>query len=232
MKHHPEFSWLEQYAAATLPLPVALCVSTHLSFCGECRRQLDLLQNLGGLLFAQLEPMPVADELLQRILGRIDEPRDEIAEVVKEPMVVAPMSSVAPEQGSAIENNVDHIPQPLCKLIGAEYRNVKWSRMLPSLHAANLSVGDQDYSVALHRVKPGGKIPRHDHRGQEFTVVLRGSFSDEYGIYSDGDFILREPGDEHLPLAARYEECICLTVQQAPVRFTGLFWRCLNPLLR
>jgi len=228
MKHHPEFSWLEQYAAATLPLPVALCVSTHLSFCGECRRQIDLLHNLGGLLFAQLEPMPVADELLQRILLRIDDCQGETAEVVAAGGVAQSMNSTAP--GS--ENSVDDIPQPLRKLIGAEYNNLKWSRMLPSLHAANLPAGDKDYLVSLHRVKPGGKIPRHDHRGQEFTVVLRGSFSDEYGIYSDGDFMLRESGQEHLPLAARYEECVCLTVQQAPVKFTGLFWRWLNPLLR
>jgi putative transcriptional regulator len=42
----------------------------------------------------------------------------------------------------------------------------------------------------------------------------------------------RGPGDRHLPLAAQNEECICLTVQQAPVLFTGWLWRWLNPLLR
>ena len=129
-------------------------------------------------------------------------------------------------------DNVDNIPAPLRKLIGIDYRALAWSRTLPNLRAADLATDDSAYQVALHRIKPGGKVPHHDHRGQEFTVVLRGSFSDEYGIYSDGDFMLREPGEQHLPLAARNEECICLTVQQAPVRFTGFFWRWLNPLLR
>jgi putative transcriptional regulator len=102
---------------------------------------------------------------------------------------------------------------------------------LPKIRSVRLATGDE-YSVALQRVEPGCKVPRHDHRGLEFTVVLSGSFSDEFGVYGDGDFMLREPGQRHLPLAAQNEECICLTVQQAPVRFTGWFWRCLNPLLR
>jgi putative transcriptional regulator len=232
MRHHPEFSWLEQYAAATLPMSVGLCVATHLSFCGECRRQVGLLQNLGGLLFSQLEPTPVADDLLHSVLMRIDAlPSNALPGNALPGTAVSSNAAPAADNVPAQADNIDAIPKPLYKLIGGEYDRLAWSRILPNLRAAALRTGD-DYQMSLHRIKPGGKVPRHDHRGEEFTVVLRGSFSDEYGVYSDGDFIFREPGEQHLPLAARNEECICLTVQQAPVRFTGLFWRWLNPLLR
>jgi putative transcriptional regulator len=243
MRHHPEFSWLEQYAAATLPAPIALCVATHVSFCAECRRQVGLLQSLGGLLLSQLEPIPVTDDLLQRVLMHIEDlpsndlpsndlpgndlPRNALPSAI----VSSAVASIA-DTAFAQTENADVIPKPLRKLIGGEYDCLAWSRILPSLHEASLLSGDVGYRVALHRIKPGGKVPHHDHRSEEFTVVLRGSFSDEYGVYSDGDFILRGPGEQHLPLAARNEECICLTVQQAPVRFTGMLWRCLNPLLR
>lgn len=219
MKHHPEYAWLEQYAAGALPISVALGISTHLSFCGDCRRQVDLLQSLGGLLIEQLAPIAVADELLAQIFTRIDS--------------TAAHSDTATASTIAVpDNHADNIPHPLRKLVPNGYRQLRWSRLLPALRAANLDTGETEYSVALQRVAAGGKLPRHDHRGLEFTVVLRGSFSDEFGVYSDGDFMLREPGQRHLPLAAQNEECICLTVQQAPVRFTGWFWRCLNPLLR
>ena len=33
-----------------------------------------------------------------------------------------------------------------------------------------------------------GKVPAHDHKGLEVTVVLQGSFSDGDGIYREGDF--------------------------------------------
>jgi putative transcriptional regulator len=214
MAHHPEHGWLEQYAAGAVPLPVALCMATHLSFCGECRRQIELLQSLGGALFDQLAPVPVAEDMLQRVFEHID------TETTAAPVV---------QQRT---ENIDAVPAPLRKLLPNGYEPLQWSAILPRLRAAPLRTGDQAFQTTLHRMQPGGKVPRHDHRGLEFTVVLRGSFSDELGVYGPGDFMLREPGDCHHPVAALNEECLCLTVQQAPVRFTGLFWRLLNPLLR
>lgn len=212
MKYHPEYSWLEQYAAGTLSVPVALCVATHLAFCSECRRQIAVMQGLGGVLVEQLAPVPVSEQLLEKILLRIDNAPAPVAAVV--------------DGGS-----IDRIPQPLRKLVPNGYDRLVWSRILPVLQEARLAE-EEGYRVALHRIKAGGKVPRHDHRGEEFTVVVRGSFSDESGVYVGGDFLLREAGQVHRPLAAQNEECICLTVQQGPVRFTGLLWRCLNPLLR
>jgi putative transcriptional regulator len=216
MVHHPEYTWLEQYAAGAVPLPVALCVATHASFCGECRRQIELLQSVGGALFEQLAPVPVAGETLQRILGRIDAgaPIDSAAAAVAEPSVN------------------DDVPPSLRGLVPGGYDTLRWSRLLPRMRVASLRMGDPVFQVMLHRVQPGGSVPRHDHRGLEFTVVLRGSFSDERGVYGPGDFLQCGPGVRHHPVAALNGECLCLTVQEAPVRFTGLFWRCLNPFLR
>lgn len=209
--HHPEYAWLEQYAAGTVPTPVALCVATHASFCEDCWRQIELLQSVGGALFEQLAPIPVTDDLLERVLARLDTP-------------VAEKNSVAGGAGD--------VPAPLRGLVPRGFEPLQWSRALPGLRQSTLRTGECAFESVLHRVRPGGSVPRHDHRGLEFTVVLRGSFSDEFGVYGPGDFLLREPGTCHRPVAALNGECICLTVQEAPIRFTGLFWRCLNPLLR
>jgi putative transcriptional regulator len=217
MAHHPEYDWLEQYAAGTLPLPVALCVATHSSFCAECRRQIELLQSVGGALFEQLAPVPVADDLLQQVLDRIDTAVD-----------AAPADIAA----DTVPVDVQDVPTPLRGLIPEGYEQLTWAPLLPRLRAASLRTGDPVFHAVVHRVQPGGNVPRHDHRGLEFTVVLRGSFSDELGVYGPGDFMLREPGVRHHPVAALHEECLCLTVQEAPIRFTGLPWRLLNPLLR
>ena len=211
MAHHPDYSWLEQYAAGAVPLPVALCIATHADFCGECRRQIELLQSVGGALLEQLAPTPVAEDLLQRVLARID----------SEPAATA-----------ALPQPAEDVPAPLRPLVPQGYDALGWARILPRMRAALLKAGDRSFQSMLHRVQPGGGVPRHDHRGLELTVVLRGSFSDEHGVYGPGDFLQCEPGVCHHPVAALHEECLCLTVQQAPVRFTGLFWRLLNPLLR
>ena len=84
----------------------------------------------------------------------------------------------------------------------------------------------------MQRICAGGTTPEHDHRGTEMTVVLEGSFSDEKGIYREGDFLLKEPGDVHQPVSARNQDCLCLSVQEAPVKLTGLWGKVLNPFIR
>lgn len=213
MNHHPDHDWLEQYAAATLPAPLALVVAVHLGYCASCRRQVEALQALGGALLEELAPVAVGDALFDRIMQRID----------AAPVEMNVASSEAPR--------VD-VPRPLRRLIPGGFDALRWDWALPSLRIASLDCGDGQYQMALHRISPGGRVAEHDHRGLELTQVLRGSFSDAEGIYGDGDFLQREPGQPHSPQAAQNEECICLTLQSAPVRFTGPLMRLLNPLLR
>ncbi len=204
---------LEEYAGGTLPLAFALCVSVHLSFCAQCRAEVGALQALGGLLLDELEPVAVDESLLQSVLRKID----------------TPMPLSEPVRGERASSSA--IPKPLRAWVTDGYDALRWTPILPGLRAVTLDLGDSEHYVALHRLQPGGRVPRHDHRGIEITTVLNGSFSDEFGVYGDGDFIVRAPAQVHRPLVAQNEECICLAAQAAPVRFTQHFWRLLNPFL-
>ena len=64
------------------------------------------------------------------------------------------------------------------------------------------------------------------------TLVLEGGFSDADGTYHQGDFLLREPSDVHSPTAVQSEDCICLAVLDAPLKFTGWKYRWMNPFLQ
>jgi putative transcriptional regulator len=66
----------------------------------------------------------------------------------------------------------------------------------------------------------------------EYTVVLKGSFSDESSVYTEGDFIIRQPGDVHQPMGAKNGECICLSVQEAPIKLISFLGFFLNPWLK
>lgn len=214
MSYHPDHDWLEQYAAATLPSPLALVVAVHLSYCSSCRRQVEALQALGGELLVQLAPVAVADGLFERVMQRIDS------------------TPPAPQMPLKDSSAAAQVPRPLRRLVPQGFDALSWNWALPSLRVASLDSGDSQYQLALHRISPGGRVAVHDHRGLELTQVLRGAFSDEDGVYGGGDFLLREPGQRHRPQATQNEECICLTLQAAPVRFTGPLMRLLNPLLR
>jgi putative transcriptional regulator len=124
------------------------------------------------------------------------------------------------------------IPRCLRKFIPKDYDQLEWSRLSPSIHSADLC---QDYGgskVGLLRIKPGGSAPTHTHLGDELTVILEGSFSDEKGVYRAGDFLACDGSHTHTPVASKDRDCICLVVSEAPLQFTGWFTRLFNPLLR
>ncbi|WP_449278768.1 cupin domain-containing protein [Leucobacter sp. GX24907] len=52
-------------------------------------------------------------------------------------------------------------------------------------------------SVSLMRIEPGGDAPIHSHGTVEHLFVVSGSFSDGYGTYGPGDYIVRNPRTSH-----------------------------------
>jgi len=215
MNYHPDHQWLEQFAAGTLPLPLSLAISAHLSFCPECRTQVQHYQAIGAQLMAEFAPpVTVEDDVFSRLMSSIDS---------------API--VAPVKVKPVEH-FDGVPRVLRKLIPNGFDKLNWNWQLPALKVADIGLSDKNFQVALHRIKAGGRVYEHDHQGNEFTLVLQGSFSDDFGCYNDGDFILRQSNESHSPTAAQNEECICLTIQAAPVKFTGMLTQVLNPLIR
>jgi len=233
MRHHPDFDWLEQYSAGTLSVGPALCVSVHLSLCAECRRQVAAIQQVGGVLLAELGRAHVDDSLLQNVFAAID-----VAAVDTAPAAALKEIDESSQSSAAIPASVSasippvSIPAPLRRLIPGGYDQLAWSRVMPALRIAELDVGDDDFRVTLHRVAAGGKMATHDHRGCELTLVLAGSFSDDAGLYKAGDFLVRQPKQPHRPMATQDQECICLAALAAPVYFTGPLLRWLNPFVR
>lgn len=76
------------------------------------------------------------------------------------------------------------------------------------------------------RLDPGGRAPAHGHGRREVTVVLCGSYADDFGVYERGDLAFAEPGMKHEPRAIGDEPCVCLVATEPgrPIRgFLGLF---------
>lgn len=220
--YHPNENLLIEYAAGTLPEAQALAVKTHLHYCDECAKRVERLQMLGSQLFSEhVEADETAsDELFDNILARLDS--------VKEP--VNPSKTSLKGELNKSEANRD-LPDVLGKLI-PKPSLVKWKTVSKGLKSAALRLGQGSHQVSLHKISAGNKVVHHDHRREEITVVLRGSFSDETGVYKAGDFVYREPGQTHRPMASLNEDCLCLSVEAAPIKITGWLGYLLNPFMR
>jgi putative transcriptional regulator len=80
---------------------------------------------------------------------------------------------------------------------------------------------DATAALFLLRIGAGRSLPRHTHRGIEFTQVLCGSFDDGRAQFAAGDFDEADGSVHHQPVVRAGEECICLAWLDAPLRFDG-----------
>jgi putative transcriptional regulator len=219
--HHPDDNLLTEYASGSLATAVGLLVCAHLQACPHCRQRVEYLNKLGAAILNQSVAEPVQADTFVQLMERI---RSQGA-VEK----VAP-KTVELHATYANDPLLKHVPKVIAKLLPRDGK-LKWQRASGSLKTARLAAGQQEYEVAFQRISSGGKVVEHDHRGLEVTLVLHGSFSDEDGIYSPGDFLVRTPGEVHRPTATQNQDCLCISVSEAPVKVTGFVGKLINPFL-
>lgn len=216
--HHPKKEILLDYAAGALGEGPALAVATHAALCRECTEQIEMLEALGGALLEEVTPAPVSDLLLEQTLAMLDDP---------EPAMVAAAEIDA--------ETAAQVPEPLLRYIGRGLAHLAWRRVggiVAAVEEVRLPVATKNVKVSLMRLKAGSLMPRHSHRGNEFTLVLAGGFSDGGNQYGPGDFVAKDPSHTHQPVVDDDGECLCLVVLDAPLRLTGAMGKLINPFLR
>ena len=108
---------------------------------------------------------------------------------------------------------------------------VKWTPLGRGAYQVQIPTRDDETTVRLLRIPAGRPVPEHSHGGRELTLVLAGSFSDEQGRFARGDLEEADEDLQHQPVAGSEEDCICLAVTDAPLRFSSRFLRIVQPIL-
>lgn len=217
LNYHPDKAMLVEFSAGTLETAPSICISAHLHFCEACRTELLSLNEIGAQLMAEATPVPVDDAALESAL-------DAVMAVIDQPQRV--------ETAVKDQPNKSGFPFSISKLIANAESTLTWKRLTSSVDIAQFKTGQKVFEVALHKICAGGKTPKHDHNGVEYTVVLKGSFSDERAVYKEGDFLMRQPGDVHQPMGAQNGECICLSALSAPIKLANPLGFLMKPWLR
>ncbi|MEO0945686.1 MAG: ChrR family anti-sigma-E factor [Pseudomonadota bacterium] len=211
INHHLTDALLMSYAAGTLEEGFSLVVATHISLCDECRARLESFEAVGGTLVENTEAVEMADDALEATLALID---------------AAP--EVLPPVRTASTNSV--FPKPLQDYVGGDLDAVKWRNAGGGVQQAVLKT-DSGSKVRLLSIPGGTAMPDHGHRGLELTLVLKGAFEDEDGLFARGDIEVANEDLHHTPIAKEGEPCICLAATDAPLRFKGFIPRIAQPFL-
>lgn len=84
--------------------------------------------------------------------------------------------------------------------------------------------------LSVARLQGGRRVPRHDHLGQETSVLLCGGLQDGPAHLAPGDWIAHAQGHRHAPAADPRGECWALVRLEGGIRFEG--WRALFGVVR
>jgi len=219
IRHHLSDALLLDYAAGTLSEGWSLAVASHLALCPSCRRQLDAMEGAAGAL---LEKIPVergeSDESWQAMKARLGD-LQAIEIVDEKPPSRKPTASAV-------------LPEPLRSYLGGDIQDLKWQALGRGAYQIRIPTDDRETQVRLLRIPAGKPVPEHTHVGRELTLVLTGSFHDGEELFARGDI---EEADEsllHTPTATAGEDCICLAVTEAPLRFSSWIVRLIQPILK
>ncbi|MDH3239629.1 MAG: ChrR family anti-sigma-E factor [Alphaproteobacteria bacterium] len=216
ISHHPSEDLLLDYASGALGEAWSLAVATHLALCPGCRRVVSGMEALGGSMLDSIVPAPTSRNTLNAVMTRLDAMTERDAAVPAAP----------PADG-----HTPILPQPLRGYAGADADGLNWQRLGLGAYQMPIPTGDKGVTARLLRIPAGRPVPKHSHGGLELTLVLSGAFSDATGSYGRGDLQAADENLEHQPHAEPGEDCICLAITDAPLRFSSLAARMVQPLL-
>ncbi|MAD74745.1 MAG: anti-sigma factor [Rheinheimera sp.] len=220
VKFHPGLMLLEQYVEGSLSADVALAVSAHIDLCPHCQQlSRDITNDQACVLTEQ--QVTARDDVQEwnQMLDFITNQPVLAAKVPAHDNIAAQVANVT------VNGRTFQIPRALARL--AENQN-KWLH-LGGIATAKLPTADKQH-VSLLYIDKGTEVPNHTHLGLEMTLVLAGKIVDENGEYGVGDLLINSPDDTHTPRTLADEDCLCLSVLSAPLKFNKGLTRLLNPL--
>lgn len=210
ISHHFDDATLLAYSSGTLNKGMALLVESHLEMCEHCMEQVQTSNRIGGDLLRQIEPVAMKSGSLDQVLSILDD--------------------VEPEVPAVSRSRNAEVPASLVEYIGDDLNALDWKTMGLGVQQYDLKLGGTG-AARLLRIQPGVSVPHHTHTGSELTLILRGSYSDEIGRFQVGDVADLDDQLEHQPIVDTEHECICLIATDAPLKFSGLMGKLVQPFI-
>ena len=212
--YHPNHELLMQFAAGQLSDSLGIMVACHIENCSECHSVTQNFELLGGEIIDSLDSIEISPDFITQTLAKLNDGAHNSTE-----------ESIAARIVDA------RLPKPLQRFLPNKLEQLPWSGFSKNIQQFDLALSDSHYTARFYKIKAGKELPQHTHKGNEYTLVMSGAFSDEAGAYHTGDFILADSNTHHQPKAHADCDCICFAVVDAPLKFTGFWGRMLNPFM-
>lgn len=209
--HKLQDEWLLSYAAGALDPGRSLMVASHLAYHDDLQDAVANAEAIGGSLLDSMTAADVGEGMLDDLMSRLDN------SVVPE---IKPFSSKGGEY-----------PQPLMEFLNCDLESLNWRFMGPVMRSARLWNGPNDEHLWLLRAHGGTAVPEHGHNGDEWTLILKGSYRTELGQFRIGEMDVAGEDIIHRPLIDDGDECICLVMTEGPLKLKSAMARLVQPFI-
>ncbi len=219
IEHHISDELLMDYAGGALEEGWSIAVATHLAVCPECRSRLAAMEATGGALLEDITcPTDAENDKASwnAIMAAVARPDGAAKQIC------------APRSGPVSSTTV---PEPLRSYLHGDLDSLRWRPLGLGAYHYPIKTEDRGISVRLLRIPSGKPVPEHSHNGRELTLVLRGAFSDGDDTFGPGDFEETDETINHQPIALPGEDCICLAVTDAPLKFKSRLVKLIQPFI-
>jgi putative transcriptional regulator len=215
IQFHPADESLELYAAGQLDPAMSIMVSAHLEYCPECRRRVEAAEQKMATQLEQAQPEVMNSELDSMLAMIMQQSPDSVIE--------------SPQPALQQEITLGNKRFPMPRALQAHPQHIgPWGRLPGKIQRARVDAVS-DSKMNFIYMDQDSALPEHTHQGQEITLVLAGTFIDDAGTYVPGDFIIQDAQNKHTPRTAANQDCLCLTLLDAPLHFTSGLASLLNP---
>ena len=94
------------------------------------------------------------------------------------------------------------VDEPSPPSVFVDVLNMPWeATKFPGIQMKKLFSDGQGFDTLLLKMEPGAEVPLHEHTAVEQTYVLEGTFEDEEGVTTTGNFVWRPAGNTHVAWA-------------------------------
>ncbi|MEM8770522.1 MAG: ChrR family anti-sigma-E factor [Pseudomonadota bacterium] len=213
INHHPRFETLADFAAGRLDEARAVVIATHAALCSRCAGAISDLETIGGAMLSSAPVVDMSTDALERVLAKAGDAAN----------IVIP------------EKPVSDMPEnrpPLAEYLTGPLDDVSWKPVAPGVSQSVLEAeGYRKGVLRLLKIQAGTRMPKHSHKGEELTLILRGAYTDNVGKFQVGDLADLDGDHLHEPEAIGDEPCICLIATSAPLEFKTMIGKIAQPFV-
>ena len=213
--HQPSEELVEDFFRGNLSAGLSVAVSAHLEMCGDYAAASRRVESSIGDNWGAGPETPRTLDISAAVEKITMQPQASVHDILEK--------RNRPTEMHMLERSIK-LPKVLAKVAS---KGLVWKNLAAGISSALLKLDDQTQCEFLY-IKPGARVPLHRHQGNEFTLVLDGSFHDSAGEYQPADFLARNGDHQHQP--ASEEGCLCFSVLDSPLKFTSGLARLFNPL--